>query len=135
MHELIGSKAQFVSGPREIGQAAFLPILRRRFANVFRPICDSIAPIRLTTEKHVAESTHRIEVAAGRADAVCRDEHARADHDAFVDRIPQRDIHALMAVRSAAADIAHGREASLDSRTRSRHGLERLLRSVSVEVV
>src|SRR5438874_10837792 len=57
------------------------------FAHGIGPIGDSIRYIRFRPEKSVAKSGSFVEMAAGRADAIGGDEHARSDNNSFRNRV------------------------------------------------
>ena len=104
-----------------------------RFPNRVRSVGNAVGPIRLCAEKHVAKSVRMIEMTAGRADAVSRDEHARSGDDAFVDRVAERDIGKVVRIGKAAPDVAHGGEAGFDRGFGIRDHLERELGNIFVQ--
>ncbi len=72
-------------------------------------------------------------MAAGRADAVRRHEHARTRNDAFVDCVAERDIGEIVRIGEAAPDIAHAGEAGFDRGFGVRDHFERELGDVFVQ--
>lgn len=105
------------------------------FADRIGTVGDAVSIVGLAPKKKIAEPGGVIEVAAGRADAISGDEHARPDNDSFRDRIAQRHVDELVTAPEPAAEIAHGGEAGFDGGACVRHGIERarrhLVRAIS----
>ena len=72
---------------------------------------------------------------AGRTDSFRRHQHPRPNNHAFIDRIAQRNIDKLATANETAAQVAHGRKARFDGRTRVRSRLDRLLRDIQIELI
>ena len=81
---------------------------------------------------HTAGGRDRASVgmAAGRANRINRDEHARPDHPPIVDRVPQSDIDVI-----SRADIAHRCETGIDRLSRERRRQQRLLSGLAHHLV
>ena len=74
-------------------------------------------------------------MAAGGANSFCRNQHARADDHAFVDRIAQRDIDKFAAADKPAPQIADRGEAGFNGGARVRSRLDPLLGHIEIELV
>src|SRR5580704_18068061 len=82
--DFIGQR-KYAAGNRGLDYiCAVLHLKTNGLSNRVRPVGDTVCFIWLATEKHVTETTGRIEMSAGRADSESLDQHARADDDAFV---------------------------------------------------
>ena len=106
---------------------AVLDFESNRFANFVGTIGDPFTWLRFASEKLVAITAGRIEMATSRADAFGRYKHVRARSDSVINRIAQRNIDKFRTASETAAEIAYRRKPRLERRARIRNRHQRHL--------
>ena len=91
------------------------------FAHGVGSVGNSIGHIWFRSKKSVAESGRFVKMAAGRADAIGGDEHARPNHNSFCDGIAQRNINTIVRAIGPRADVPHSGKSGFHGGARGRN--------------